>query len=222
MMSSAVRCIRYRRSWNRCMSRHVDRKMRFAGLLENPLLSRWQRNVLDYGRLQAISRVLGALALRSVLDVGCGLGENSRACACGYVGIDNSAPRVRYAGQNYPGSRFILGDGLGLPVKPRSFDMVMLLDTSHHLNDKQFLSVLAGMAAASRRWVLVSDAVLFRGQSGLSRLIYSCDRGAAFRTGARQTELVCSLPGLVLERMEDFTTFPGFYRRKVLLLKVTG
>ncbi len=201
------------------MSLSADRKMRFAGLLENPYLSTWQRNILDYGRWQGVGRVLGGLELQNVLDVGCGLGENSRACASGYVGIDNSAPRIRYAGRHYSGARFILGDGIGLPVKPGSFDMVMLMDTAHHLTDGQFVSVLGKMAAASRAWVLVSDPVLFEGQSRLSRFFYSLDRGAAFRDEARLKELMLSCPGLALERVEHFTTFPGLYRRGAFLLK---
>ena len=199
-----------------------DRKMRFAGLLETPYLSMMQRNILDYGRWQALKPLIEALKLHSVLDVGCGLGESSRACTSGYVGIDNSAPHVRYASRRFPKCRFILGDGLDLPVQPRSFDMVMLLDTAHHLTDEQFLSVLGEMTAASRSWILVSDAVLFKRQPGLSRLFYSLDRGAEFRNKARLTELLSLCCDLTLERVDHFTTFPGLYRRSAFLLKVIG
>lgn len=196
-----------------------DRKIRFAGLLENPYLSMLQRNILDYGRLQGLRPILCALKLHSVLDVGCGLGESSRACGSGYVGLDNSVPRVRYASRRFPQSRFILGDGLKLPVKPRSFDMVMLLDTAHHLTDEQFLSVLGEMAAASRCWVLISDAVLFKRQPGLSLLFYRFDRGAEYRDEARLIELLSLCCVLTLERVDHFKTFPGLYRRSAFLLR---
>lgn len=202
------------------MAQLSDRKNRFAGVLENPYLSMVQRNLLDYGRWQSLRPMMGALQLQNVLDVGCGLGENSRACESFYVGIDNSAPRIHYANRRYPQSRFILGNALGLPVKPRSFDLVMLLDTTHHLNDEQFLSVLGEMTAASRSWVLVSDAVLFKKQHGISRLFYHLDRGAEFRDEARLTELLLSCRGLTLEYVDRFTTFLCLYRRSVFLLRV--
>ncbi|MEI6437139.1 MAG: class I SAM-dependent methyltransferase [Candidatus Omnitrophota bacterium] len=201
------------------MAQAPDRKMRYAGLLENPFISRLQRNVLDYGRWQGVGRVLAGLPLRNVLDVGCGLGENSRACAGGYVGIDNSAPRIFHAGRHYPQARFILGDGRSLPVKPNSFDLVMLLDTAHHLTDAQLVGVVRAMTQTSRARVLVSDPLLFEGQGFFSRFFYSLDRGAAFRTVERLQALILSCPGLTLERVEHFTTYLGLYRRAVILLK---
>ncbi len=202
------------------MSSVSDRKMRFAGLLEHPQVSRWQRHILDFGRWQGVARVLAGLKTPAILEVGCGLGEICRACASGYVGIDNSMPRVRYAGRRYVDARFLVGDGLALPFKPRAFDMVMLLDTAHHLADDQLVRVLGQMCAVSRDWVLVSDALLFAGQPGLSRFVYSLDRGAAHRDDGRLRALLAACAGLRLERVAYFTTFPGLYRRGVFLLKV--
>jgi SAM-dependent methyltransferase len=197
-----------------------DRKLRYGGLLENPYISQIQRDILDYGRWQGLVSIIKALKPANILDVGCGLGENSRACAFGYVGIDNSAPRIFHAGRKYAAANFILGNGVSLPVKPRTFDLVMLLDTSHHLTDAEFSSVLAGMAAASRRWILVSDPVLHRGQSRISRFFYKLDRGGEFRNVEHMKMLLGDCPALMLEAIHYFTTFPGIYRRGAFLLKL--
>jgi SAM-dependent methyltransferase len=194
--------------------------MRFGGLLENPYFSMVLRDLLDYGRWQGLSKTVAPLDAHSVLDIGCGLGENSRAYPSGYVGIDNSPPRIRFASRRYPASRFILADALRLPFEERSFDLVMLIDTSHHLTDDQFLEILGQMGRVSRRWVLVSDPVLFEGQSVVSRFFYGLDRGAMFRKPDHMKRLLAQQPRLALEKVDMFDTRPGFYRHGVFLLKI--
>jgi SAM-dependent methyltransferase len=200
----------------------ADRKMRYAGLLENPHVSRLQRDILDFGRWQGLAPLMKALSPSEVLDVGCGLGEHCQLFRRGYVGVDNSAPRIAYARRKYPGAGFILGDGVSLPVKPRSFDLVMMLDTSHHLTDAEFVSALATMAGISRRWVLVSDPVFSEGQSAISRFFYSLDRGAAFRDESGMRRLIGQCRGVALDSVSGFITFPGLYRRGSFLMTVRG
>lgn len=197
----------------------TDRKFRFGGILENPYISMIQRDILDGGRARGLNRTIGPLTVQSVLDVGCGLGENSRVCPEGYVGIDNSLPRVRFAQRRYPQSRFILADARRLPVRPKSFDMTMLIDTSHHLTDAQFVDILERMREVSRRWMLISDPVLFAGQGRLSRFFYRLDRGAMFRSAERMEAIFNTVAGCILERVDFFTTTPGFYRHGVFVLR---
>ena len=200
----------------------ADLKQRFGGILENPWVSLIQRNIVDAGRGMGLRRTVAGLGVRSVLDIGCGLGEHSRLCPDAfYLGLDNSAPRAAFAAQQHAPAAFLLADALKLPVRPGSFDLAMLIDTSHHLTDDQFRAMLRQMAVASRRWVLVSDPVFYEGQNLLSRFFYSLDRGAMFRSAATMEEFLHSCPGLVLERADMFITFPGLYRHGVFLLRRT-
>lgn len=202
------------------VSLNTDRKERFAGLLENPYVSMIQRDILDNGRLQGLSGLLRELNPSSVLDVGCGLGENSRLFPGHYLGLDNSFPRIAFASGRYQQARFVLADALRMPVRPGTFDLVMLIDTSHHLSDEQFMAVLQTMRTASRRWVVVSDPLLFEGQSALSRFFYSLDRGARFRSEAELKAVLARCSGLRLEKFGVFHTFPGLYCHGVFVLDV--
>jgi SAM-dependent methyltransferase len=198
----------------------ADRKMRFGGLLENPYVSMIQRNILDYGRWQGLAKTLRPLELNTVLDIGCGLGENSKVNPKGYIGVDNSAPRISFAQKHFGVSRFLVADALKLPLKEKSCDLAMLIDTSHHLNDEEFSNIITTMKRVSRKWVLVSDPVLFEGQSGISRFFYDLDRGAKFRSMDGMASLLGAHCGLIMEKTDIFVTFPGLYRHGVFLLRL--
>jgi SAM-dependent methyltransferase len=204
---------------NRFPIDQADRKGRFGGVLENPFIALAVRDLLDFGRWQGLVRTMGPLDIKSVLDIGCGWGENSRVCPAGYVGIDNSLSRIKFASHWYPQSRFIHADALEFPIQEKSFDLVMLIDTSHHMTESQLLEVLGKMKASSRQWILVSDPVLYDGQSAVSRFFYGLDRGAMFRTSVEMQNIFCEKAGLRLEKMDFFTTFPGLYRHGTFLLR---
>lgn len=197
----------------------VDRKGRFGGILENPYAALVIRDMLDFGRWQGLSKTIGPLHVESVLDIGCGWGENSRVNSQGYVGIDNSASRIRFATRRYTKSRFIHADALEFPFEAESFDLVMLIDTSHHLTEAQFVEVLHRMKMCSRRWIMVSDPVLYQQQNGLSRFFYGLDRGAVFRTATDMEAIFREKAGLAVEKVDFFTTIPGLYRHVVFLLR---
>src|SRR5205085_2032395 len=78
----------------------VDRKSRWGGFLEHPLVSRWQRNCLDYGRIEGLCQALKSYPYQTLLDVGCGGGEGEMVSKGFYCGIDNSFTRVHFAKQN--------------------------------------------------------------------------------------------------------------------------
>lgn len=66
----------------------------------------------------------------SILDYGCGYGRTltqlSRAGFTNVVGMDFSESMLRRCREESPGSRVIRNDGCGIPVKPGSFDAVLL------------------------------------------------------------------------------------------------
>ncbi len=198
----------------------ADHKMRFGGILENPLVSKVQRMTLDGGRVKGLKAGLISLEYSSVLDVGCGLGECSAINKGSYVGIDNSFPRISYAANHYLMHQFFVGDAREIPVVNKSFDLALLIDTSHHLTDEQFKTVLVELKRVSRRYVLVSDPVVYEGQNFLSKFFYKLDRGACFRTEAQSKDVFLSVQGLKYKATFSYRTFPGLYVHQAFVLEI--
>ncbi|MCK5580966.1 MAG: class I SAM-dependent methyltransferase [Candidatus Omnitrophica bacterium] len=196
-----------------------DHKFRFRGLLENPIVSNVQRAILDAGRVQGLRRALKPYDYASVLDVGCGLGEGSAVSKGFYCGLDNSVRRIQYAAHNYSKHFFLVGDALKLPFAQQSFDVAMLVDTAHHLDDQQFRDVLLELKKVSRKYVVVSDPVFFENQGKISTFFYRLDRGACFRTVEQMRKIFATIEGLELVKTESYQTFPGLYCHTTFILE---
>ncbi len=194
--------------------------MRFGGILENPLISKIQRAILDGGRVRGLKAGLRYLQYSSALDVGCGLGECCAIDRGSYTGMDNSYPRVFYAAKRYPAHAFLVGDALKIPAVDKTVDLVLLIDTSHHLTDEQFKKVLTELARVSRRYIVVSDPIVYKGQNFLSRFFYNLDRGACFRTAQESQAVFLSVLGLNLKETFSYRTFPGLYVHQAFVLEV--
>ncbi len=197
-----------------------DQKYRWSGILECPWVSRVQRDLLDYGRVQGLRRVTDAFAGASFLDVGCGLGDTVEAVFGSYVGIDNSPGRVAYARRRYSTACFVVGDAVALPFRDNAVDVGLLIDTSHHLSDTALWRVLTELARVCRGHIVVSDPVTFEGQGPVSRFFYGLDRGGAFRSVDTMRQLCSGLDALRLESEERFDTFPGIYRHHAFVFSV--
>lgn len=198
----------------------ADRKMRFGGLLENPWISKIQRAFLDSGRLAGLRSSLRNLAYTSLLDVGCGLGECAALRKGFYTGLDNSLARVRFAADHNRESSFLVGDALRLPFADKSFEMVLLIDTSHHLDDEQVKIVLSELCRVSRHYIVISDPVRYPGQNALSKYFYSLDRGACFRSEQQSHALFALVPGLSYRKTIKNRTFPGLYLHQAFIFEV--
>ena len=202
-----------------------DRKERWGGILENPYISKVQRNMLDAGRLGRLSRILKSYSYQSVLDVGCGLGEYTALVKDrrgSYCGFDNSFRRLTFAAQHYPRCHFLVGDARHLPFPEGRFDLVMLIDTSHHLSDEELKIVLHEMKRVSKKYIVVGDPILFDQQSPLSRFFYKLDRGACFRPVRQMENIFQQTGGLKMLDTPCYRTFPGFYLRAVCILEKTS
>ncbi len=199
----------------------ADSKMRWAGILEVPIISRVQRALLDGGRLGKLASVLRTrhYEYETVLDVGCGLGEYARLSHRLYTGIDDSFRRIRYACTHHPRETYVHGDAVKLPFSSYAFDLVMLIDTSHHLSDAAFRQVLGELSRVSRNYVVVADPVIAQRQNRISALFYSWDRGNSFRQVHQVEEILRTQQGLALRDTVLFRTFPGIYYRAVFILQ---
>lgn len=198
----------------------ADRKMRFGGILENPWVSKIQRAILDSGRIRGLKKGLCSLEYGRVLDVGCGLGECSEVNKGSYTGIDNSYPRIAYAAQRYPAHTFLVGDAVQIPLADKIFDLVLLIDTAHHLTDEQFKTVLIELKRVGRRYIVVSDPVVDAGQNVLSKFFYKLDRGACFRTQEQSLHVFAATAGLHPKEMFSYHTFPGLYVHQAFVLEI--
>ena len=198
----------------------MDDKNRWGGLLEIPVISKIQRNILDFGRKRGLKKSLSGYAFGSVLDIGCGLGETCELFNCPYTGVDNSPPRIAYALKKYPSRDFRVIDARDIPFSCDEFDAVLIFDTSHHLSDDVFLDVLKEAVRVGRNYVVISDPVYFEGQSRISRCFYRLDRGGCFRSAQQMKTLFGRVSGLKLLDHSFFMTFPGLYQHAVFILKI--
>jgi SAM-dependent methyltransferase len=201
-------------------ARTTDRKDRYGGLLENPLISGIQRALLDAGRVSGLQDVLKPYALDSVLDAGCGLGECALIPRTGeYIGVDNSLPRIRHAAWKHKVCRFLLGDARSLPLSSDCVDAALMTDTSHHMDDETLTAVLNELRRVARRLVVVSDPVVLPGQNALSRFLYRMDRGACFRSENEMARIFERISGIRLNAVHAFTTYQRLYVRRTFILR---
>jgi SAM-dependent methyltransferase len=107
--------------------------------------------------VEMLVRTVNGLGAETVLDVGCGAGQNLAALArenrYELTGVDLSAEAIRLAKQRVPQGRFAVMDAQTIPLHAR-FDVVMSMGVLEHLPDGQ--AAVSRMAALARRWVLVS------------------------------------------------------------------
>ena len=156
--------------------------MKFAGILQNPYVSKLHRHLLDGFKVRGLSQQIVDLKGLSLLDVCCGLGEYSTLSPAQYTGVDNSLESVSFASRKYKKCRFLQADAASIPFVDKSFDAVLLACCSHHFSDQDFALVLRECDRVAKRFVIVADIVKHLKQGRISRFLYSIDRGSHIRT----------------------------------------
>ena len=125
----------------------------------------WQGTWGDLQRLgpvhrharESLVRTVASLDVRTVLDVGCGSGDNVEALAgtgrYELMGVDIAAGAVDVARKRVPKARFAVLD-VEHESLPERFDLVMTLQVIEHVIDD--LAALRNIAAMAGRYVFVA------------------------------------------------------------------
>ncbi len=105
-----------------------------------------------------IVRRVGELDVRSVLDVGCGSGENLAALATTgryeLSGVDISAEGIELTRKRVPSAHLLSVLNVEREPLPERFDLVMSIQVVEHIVDD--VAALRNMAAMARRYVFIS------------------------------------------------------------------
>jgi SAM-dependent methyltransferase len=104
-----------------------------------------------------LTRTINGLGVKTILDVGCGAGQNLAALAqegrYSLTGIDVSVEALKRAKQRVPQASFLAMDAQTAMLNTR-FDVVMSVGVLEHLSDGQ--AAISRMAALAQGWVLVN------------------------------------------------------------------
>ena len=100
---------------------------------------------------------------QSILDVGCGNGWAmafiNRQKRFYTVGVDAFKPYLTYAKEQLIHDDYVLCDIRKLPVKRKSFDIVMCLEVLEHLEKEDGRLLLEELEAIAKRQVIISSPV---------------------------------------------------------------
>jgi len=111
---------------------------------ERTLPDIWHENYWFQRHLAAYEHVRAAEPRGVVLDAGCGEGYGAHLLAarcCAVVAMDYDAATAAHVRRRYPGLATVRGNLVALPLRDRSVDWVVSLQTVEHLWDvDQFLS----------------------------------------------------------------------------------
>ena len=118
------------------------------------------------GSTVAIERVADELAIvdellqlddKDILELGCGRADKTRAIAGAGRGrrivaseVDTAQHAENLRGGELPGVRFVLGGAEAIPAPDRSFDVVLLFKSLHHVPTAQLDRALAEIARVLR------------------------------------------------------------------------
>ncbi len=190
--------------------------------LNNPWLFDFVRHILDGGQIEPISRILSTMPSTRVLDIACGTGYVSRAVPArvNYLGVDISHSFIAYAKRRHGGpyKQFSVMDAMDIRLRPKDYDLTMLVSAIHHFTDEEVIQMLIRAAELTTQHVLVVDGI--PKQNPISRFFYAIDRGAYIRTFEEQKALIARTKCLEIIREEAFDSTSRIYAHSVLLAKV--
>jgi SAM-dependent methyltransferase len=145
----------------------------------------------------------------SVLDVGCGIGQYGALTEGAYLGVDIAERYIRRAQRRFrhqPGREFRTADVMALESERQTFDIVLIVDLLHHLDDPVCEELLTIAARLSRRYVISFEPITEQ-SNRTGRWIVDHDRGSHVRSLAAYEGLLRRSP-LLVERSEELHLGP--------------
>jgi SAM-dependent methyltransferase len=184
-------------------------------ILDTPALWEATRVGLDlafglYRRRIALLRRWGVLdGDASLLDIGCGIGQYSTLASGEYLGIDLNRRYINYAQSRRggPGRSFRCVDVRDLSAEGRSFDVVLMVDFLHHLDECACHSLLETARAMTRR-ALVSFEPIAEQRNPVGRWIVEHDRGDHMRPLVGLRALLETVSGLAVREEVELALGP--------------
>ena len=135
-----------------------------------------------------------------ILDIGCGPADLlSHLHRVEYVGLDMNSAYIKYARKRFGNKgRFLtqrVSHGVIKAISPSGFDTVLAKGVLHHLNDDEAIQLfeLAHSVLKPTGRLITFDGCYVKGQSWLTRLILSKDRGKYVRAKAAYIDLASTL-----------------------------
>src|SRR4030042_2212086 len=111
-------------------------------------------------KIRIVSRLLGDIEGKSVLDIGIGEGFFSRLCLqkkAKTISLDFADPMIQYHKENNPDFTLVQADAQYLPFKNESFDIVLALDVIEHLpSPPYFLNEVNRVLRKGGRLILIT------------------------------------------------------------------
>ncbi len=125
-----------------------------------------------------------------ILDVGCGIGNFSKATNGKYVGIDLNPSFIKFAKKHYSAKNkeFMVADATKLKFKDKSFDKSMFISMLHHFPDSDSDKVLREIQRVTKNYLVMLD--LLPSDRMLVKFMYAMDRGSNIRPIEAQKKLI--------------------------------
>jgi SAM-dependent methyltransferase len=158
-------------------------------VLDNAMIWQALRLSLDsliglYRQRVSLLHSWGVLADRpSVLDVGCGIGQYASVTEGAYLGVDRTeryVDRARRLNADHPNREFRAADVDTLRLENLQFDLVLMVDFLHHIDDQTCISLLRSAGGLARRYVISMEPI-YEQHNRWGRWIVDHDRGDHMR-----------------------------------------
>jgi len=159
-------------------------------LLDNPMIWEGSRRAIDlaFGLYRRRMRVLQAWGVLeggpSVLDIGCGIGQYAEITTGDYLGVDLMPKYIDYATRRARGATnrsFRCADVGTLVDEHREFDIVLMVDFLHHIDDESCAGLLETALRLSRRYLISFEPIDFQ-PNRVGQWIVEHDRGDHMRS----------------------------------------
>ena len=153
-------------------------------VLNNPFVYNLVQLGLGMNFYSVAAKKIETVKEKSILEIGCGTGELLKFMSPKkYLGIDISGDYLKKAETTFGNKniKFQKADALNLPKINRKFDLVLLVNFIHHLNDKELEKVLKKIKKNINynKFILIDS----RPSAGpFTRLLEDGDLGEYFRS----------------------------------------